>query len=1319
MSGKNFLNRIEDCIHFAKGFFRFGKREVNFKAFGFFLALSFLLSSCSGGSDMMNRLFQFAGVLPSGTSFLSPGSAPAPEGSDLFSISTNYSEAIDDPETKADALSGASFIAPPEPNNFGAVSLNYPIQVPAGRAGVQPSLALSYSSTGGDGWTGVGWNLGLGAITRTPEYGALFYDARDTFTWNGKRLIKVSGSTSNENGTYRPEITEEDFALLKLTNVENGGTWEVSDSSGTKTIYGDSSSNRIYDPSQISKTYSWYLSKTEDRNGNYMQVTYDTSQYSDKRSLYIQEIKYTGNSRSGFAAKQYVRFITKQRSDSYVSKAPGFTMTMDRLLDKIEVGWTGGKLWTYNLVYDTSFDSGKPILKTVDSDRQSTKPEFKYSIATRTLAWQNVANQGSSESELLPDSTQYFEGDFNGDAISDIVYFNPQTGNWKAAEGRKEGGYNFKTYGNRYKNYDSFSKIRFFKGNVSGDFNGDGRADIAFFLPETKDFIVAEHDGQVFQFRNYGRLLSGVPDIFRMEWFPGDYDGNGLSDSLLFDEPTGLWTLMLNKGGSFEFLKIGKKFQNVFRGDYSPNANLDSVSTRDTSIEGKARDKVKFLVGDYNADGLTDISLYDARTGKWFVGEGLRNPDKTSPAYFITNWVLYKIFSTPEQTLFSNDQFSGDFNGDGTSDFLLFDRSSGEWILGATINQTINFQIWSKAPQFKTVTRWLQGDFNGDGVTDIGFFSANDGKFWIGEATPTGFRYKIYSDMSFGPNQERVMQTPLPLDEVKPIKGFEVFSTLSNTKTVLLDYLYDGNSNPGKGELPFEGCFTQDDCSSSPELLLFDRKAGVFDFKKGNTFTEAVLTGFNPETNGIITINNGKADRYTVNTRDEVLFFGDFGNISKFFVVTQDSGTAFKRIDFASIADSQVVSFDINSSGYAIDNFESASYKSALVLNDQTSNPAQRFLLSNPTGTRYLNVGTPTDVSDSFLQNLFQAGSETNRNNRNQFSIFSGDFVGAGAGKSQVLLVDRRGTSHKWYLGTIGTSSITFKLLVPSGTVSLPVTTAVYDITSQAGIQYALYPELGGKSIVYEDPTDTSSTVFSKIRITATSITRSVYNPGLVGFSNDYDHLGNPIVLYNGSYSVYDLAQNKIVTPGSAVVSQALDRPDLLSKVYPFQWIQGDYNGDGLTDIGIIHLKEPTWYFAMSTGTVPDVIEQIKNGIGGTYTLEYDNSTKFDNNGGDNIPDLSINYRVCTKIILEDGLGNTIPKNYSYKNGVSFSAFINGKKETDAFGFTEFTMTDATGSRTTHSYFSQPYSNFMHNRALAGAEKEMHILGSDNKDYGS
>ncbi|OLY61512.1 hypothetical protein BV917_04870, partial [Leptospira santarosai serovar Guaricura] len=166
--------------------------------------------------------------IPNGTSFPSsgsgvgvgsgngsPGSAPAPEGSDLFSISTNYAQAIDDPDTKADPLAGASFVAPPEMGHNGNVSLTYPIHTPPGRAGVEPKLNLSYSSTGGDGWLGVGWSLGLGSITRTPEYGALYYDSRDSFTWNGTRLVKVSGGTSSENGTYRPEIANEDLVVLK------------------------------------------------------------------------------------------------------------------------------------------------------------------------------------------------------------------------------------------------------------------------------------------------------------------------------------------------------------------------------------------------------------------------------------------------------------------------------------------------------------------------------------------------------------------------------------------------------------------------------------------------------------------------------------------------------------------------------------------------------------------------------------------------------------------------------------------------------------------------------------------------------------------------------------------------------------------------------------------------------------------------------------------------------------------------------------------------------------------------------------------------
>ncbi|WP_282993069.1 SpvB/TcaC N-terminal domain-containing protein [Leptospira santarosai] len=1260
--------------------------------------------------------------IPNGTSFPSsgsgvgvgsgngsPGSAPAPEGSDLFSISTNYAQAIDDPDTKADPIAGASFVAPPEPNHYGNVSLTYPIHTPPGRAGVEPKLSLTYSSTGGDGWLGVGWSLGLGSITRTPEYGALYYDSRDSFTWNGTRLVKVSGGTSNENGTYRPEIANEDLVVLKLTNIESGGVWEVSDSSGTKTVYGEGSTSRIYNPAIPNQTYSWYLSKTEDRNGNYLQASYDNSEYSNKRNLYLKEIRYTGNTKGGANALQYVKFFTKQRDDFYVSTSPGFLMKMDKILERIEVGWdNGGKLWDYTPIYETSPDSGRPRLKNIQSSRHTTNPEFEYQTSGRLLAWQNIVNQSKSELEDSPDSTQYFEGDFNGDGISDVLFFNHQSGNWKAAEGRKEGGYNFKLYANRYQGYSNEETIRFFKGNVSGDYNGDGRSDVAFYLPETRDFVVAEHDGRVFQFKSYGRLMSGIPDIFRMEWFPGDYDGNGLSDSVLFDEPTGQWTLMLNKGGSFEFLRFSKKFQNIFRNDYAPNGNLDGVSTNDSSKPGKDHDKVNFLVGDYNADGRTDISLYDSRSGKWFVGENHRNPNKNDPLYFQMQWKLYKVFTAPEQSLFGHDRFSGDFNGDGTSDFLLFDRASGEWTLGETVDGTINFRIWSRTPQFKTVTRWLQGDFNGDGRSDIGFFCANDGKFWIGEFTPNGFRYKIYSDMSYGPDQDRIMKTPLPKDEVKIESGKASFTASSNTKTILLSYKYDGNLNFSRGELVFPGCFTQNDCSASPELLIFDRKANAFDLKQGNSFTARVNTSFNPEGTGITSVFGGKPDRYTNNSKDEVLFYKKQGTTNQFFVIKNTNGTTFDLLNLATFTDTDVSKFDPLNSGYAVDHFENNNSQSVLILDDQTSSGNARFVLSGLGGTKVL---TPSgDLSSADLNDLFQAGTNENRQRRKEFSFFSGKFT---ATQAQLALVDRRTTVHKWYLGTINANTIQFKRL--TGDIALPITTSDYNSASSAGIRYAL---TNTGEIVFGKTLD-NGTSFYKIKVNSTSVSRNLYNAGTVSFSDRFDSGGNPILISGGEDKLYDLTQSRIVSLPNNVLVKNLDRPDLIAQVYVFRWIQGDYNGDGLTDIGIFHLKEPTWYFALSTGSVPDVIERVKNGIGGIYNFEYSNSTKFDNTGEDDIPDLPTSYRVCTKVTLDDGFSNIITKNYEYKNGFAFSSFINGKKETDYFGFSEFTIHEAYGERTTHLYHTTPYSDFLMNRALGGAEKEIRITGNDNNDYGT
>ena len=83
---------------------------------------------------------------------------------------------------------------------------------PPGRRGVEPSLALTYSSRGGNGPLGVGWSLsGLSVITscrRSPAldeaYGGTY---PDRLCLDGARLVEVNRSLApaNSSAEYRSE----------------------------------------------------------------------------------------------------------------------------------------------------------------------------------------------------------------------------------------------------------------------------------------------------------------------------------------------------------------------------------------------------------------------------------------------------------------------------------------------------------------------------------------------------------------------------------------------------------------------------------------------------------------------------------------------------------------------------------------------------------------------------------------------------------------------------------------------------------------------------------------------------------------------------------------------------------------------------------------------------------------------------------------------------------------------------------------------------------------------------------------------------------
>ena len=105
----------------------------------------------------------------------------------------------------------------------GTSSYSVPISVPPGVAGFVPSIALRYSSGGGNGELGIGWSMGLPMVQRGTDEGLPAYDdATDRFVLRGMGGRGAEDLVVMPDGSYRFRI-EGAFARGRR---RADGSWE-------------------------------------------------------------------------------------------------------------------------------------------------------------------------------------------------------------------------------------------------------------------------------------------------------------------------------------------------------------------------------------------------------------------------------------------------------------------------------------------------------------------------------------------------------------------------------------------------------------------------------------------------------------------------------------------------------------------------------------------------------------------------------------------------------------------------------------------------------------------------------------------------------------------------------------------------------------------------------------------------------------------------------------------------------------------------------------------------------------------------------------